>query len=111
MTDNLDFFVTTMPAGREADYYLGCLEGSVFMDFNNYGETKVCLIRISFDGYGCCNLGKDSIPMDETDSTTFKEMIKEQLPDQFKLTAIVKKTISDNKRSIWEDALNEYGLI
>ena len=111
MTDDLYFFITAMPDTRQADYFLGCLEGSVFMDFDNYEDERIRLKRISFDGYGCCNLGDQAIPMNEVDSHAFKEITEAQLSDQSRLTTIVKKTISSNRKLIWEDALNEYGLI
>jgi hypothetical protein len=109
MKDELAFFITAMPNSRPADYYLGCLEGSVFMDFDNYQDC-IRLKRISFDGYGCCDLSNQAIPMSEVDSWAFKEIIEAQLSDQCRLTTIVKKTILGNRKLIWEDALNEYGL-
>ena len=54
MKGELEFFIASMPATRPTDYYLGCLESSVFMDFDNYENEHIRLIRISFDGYGCC---------------------------------------------------------
>ena len=110
MNDELEFFITVMPSSRPADYYLGCSEGSVFMDFDNYENERIRLRRISFDGYGCCNLSDQAIPMNEVDSRAFKEIIEAQLSDQSRLTTIVKKTILSNRKLIWEDALNEYGL-
>jgi hypothetical protein len=106
----LKFFITAMPDTRPADYYLGCLEGSVFMDFENCEHECIRLKRISFDGYGCCDLGDQAIPMNEVDSRVFKEIIEARLSDEARLTTIVKKTISSNKKLIWVDALNEYGL-
>src|SRR5688572_26010846 len=91
------FFITSMPDSRPADYYLGYLEGSVFLDFNNYGKDKICLIRISFDGYGCCNLGNQAVPLNEDDSKTFKQIIQDSIKDQNKLKTIVKKAIAFNK--------------
>lgn len=111
MTNELDFFITTMPNSRPANYYLGYLEGSVFIDFDNYENERICLKRISFDGYGCCNLGDQAIPMDEDDSRVFKELIESRLSDQSRITSIVKKTILNNKKLIWEDALVEYNLL
>ena len=100
-----------MGGSRLADYCLGYDEGSVFIDFDNCGDQFVCLKRISFDGYGCCNLTKEVTPMDEADSRNFKEIIKEKIPDQSRLMVIIKRTLSNNIDQIWEDALNEYGLI
>lgn len=99
-----------MPASRPADHYLGCLEGSVFMDFDNTENGAIRLRRISFDGYGCCEVTGRVIPMDEADSRAFREMIETTFPDQSRLTTIVKKTIADNRELIWEDALKKYGL-
>src|ERR1044072_5895123 len=110
MDNNLDFIITTMPDSRPADYYLGCCEGSVYIDFDNYDNKRICLVRISFDGYGCCDMKDLAIPMNEVDSSAFKEIIKSELADQSQLTVIVKKTIFNNRDLIWEDALVEYGL-
>jgi len=110
MTDDLGLFLTAMPHTRPADYCLGCLGGSIFMDFENYEDERIRLKQISFDGYGCCDLGDQAIPMNEVDSRAFKEIIKATLPDQSRLTTIVKKTLLSNRKLIWEDALNEYGL-
>lgn len=109
--DNLEFFITTMPDTRPADYYLGCLEGSIFIDFDNYDNERIRLRRISFDGYGCYGLGDHAIPVNEADSRVFRKMIEVQVLDQSRLTAIIKKTILDNRKLIGEDALNEYGLL
>jgi hypothetical protein len=109
MTEQL-FFITNMPASRPADYYLGYLDGCVFLDFNNYDTERVCLKRISFDGYGCCKLKDDAIPLDANDSKNFKRLFKENLDDQDMLLTIVKKAIALNKQDIWGDALEEYKL-
>ena len=110
MTEDLGFFMITMPDTRPADYYLGCLEGSVFMDFDDYEGELIRLKRISFDGYGCCDLIDQAIPMNVIDSRNFKEMLEGQLLDQSRLAMIVKKTILNNRKLIWEEALTEYGL-
>ncbi len=99
-----------MPSSRPADYYLVFLDGCIFIDFNRRGNL-IALERISFDGYGCCNVGNQSFPMDEKDSMIFKKMMNSEIINQDVLTTIVKKTIADNKHFIWEDALKEYKLI
>lgn len=106
-----DFFVTTMPSSRPADYYLGYSEGSVFLDFDNCGNNQICLRRISFDGYGCCDLGSNSVPLSIEDSKVFKNTIQNNAINQSILSEIVTKAIMLNKLNIWTDALNEYGLV
>ena len=103
-------FITNMPASRPADYYLGYFEGSVFIDFNNYRDGRVCLRRISFDGYGCYNLGENPIPLSPDDSRLFKDLYHNKLNNQDMLLIIVKKAVTLNKQAISEDALIEYEL-
>jgi hypothetical protein len=110
MATNFGFFKTTMPESRPADYYLGCLDGSVFIDFNNSTHNQICLVRISFDGHGCCELGDKAIPMNPSDSETFRKLIQDNISDESSLSTIIKKTLADNRKFIWEDALDEYGL-
>jgi len=52
MNQDFAFFKTTMTQTRKADYYLGCLDSCVFLDFNRSTDNGISLARISFDGYG-----------------------------------------------------------
>ena len=109
--ESFNFFKTTMPKTRPADFYLGCLDGSVFIDFNKTINDQISLVRISFDGYGCCNLEKQVELLNENDSSLFiKEMNNEYL-NQEVITAMVKKSIAINEKHIWTDALEKYELI
>jgi hypothetical protein len=100
-----------MPNSRPADYYIGYLDGCVFIDFDNCENGKICLKRISFDGYGCCNLGALSLPLNLEESKTFKNIVEGNIDDQKTFTSIIKKAISLNSELIWQDALKEYDLI
>ncbi|MFN7116236.1 MAG: hypothetical protein ACK4TA_05515 [Saprospiraceae bacterium] len=111
MNQNFDFFKITLPETRKADYYLGCLDGSVFIDFNRSEDNRIYLRRISFDGYGCCNLDKDSNFLNNLDSKKFIEELEKQELDQAIITSLVKIAIKINKEHIWTDAIEEYGLI
>ena len=111
MNPNFDFFKTTMPKTRKADYYLGCLDGSVFIDFNHSKDNGIFLVRISFDGYGCCNLEERAKPLNHKNSQKFiKEIRKEEL-NQEAIEILVKEAIRINKENIWTDAIEKYGLI
>jgi len=111
MQGDLNFFVTSMPESRKADYYLGCLDGSVFFDFNQSNENLISLSRISFDGYGCCDLGQNTNQLNYESSNKFLQVIKEEKLNQKDLTKLVKELIDSNVEYIWLDALEEYGLI
>ena len=100
-----------MPESRKADYYLCCLDSSVFIDFNSSPNNKISLIRISFDGFGCCNIDNKSKKLNLKDSQKFIEEIDKEELNQFAITELVKKAIRINKEYIWADALEKYGLI
>jgi len=111
MKQNFDFFRTTMPETRKADFYLGCLDGSVFIDFNCSNENLIYLRRISFDGYGCCSIVNNATCLDHKLSKEFLKEIKKDNINQEKITDIVLELIRLNKDNIWIDALKEYELI
>ena len=117
---NLIFFKTQMPGNsRLADYYLGCLNGCVYIDFNLNEDHCIYLLRISFDGYGCCRLADNVIPMTKEETLLFIENHKKLLTDDYIednqtqniINKIVKDTIKNNKKYIWKDALQKYKLI
>ena len=105
MKQDFEFFKTKMPDSRKADFYLGCLDISVFIDFNLTSEKRIRLCRISFDGYGCCNLDNNSKNLDDISSTDFIDEIDKDNLDQEKITRLVLELIQINKDNIWTDAL------
>jgi hypothetical protein len=111
MRHNFNFFKTAMPYSRKADIYLGCLEGAVFIDFNFTIDKQIVLNRISFDGYGCCDLHDNTKPLSHKASKAFIEEIGEENINQEKITNLVLELIWLNKDNIWLDALEEYNLI
>lgn len=111
MNQEFDFYKITMPTTRKADFYLGCLDGSVFIDFNRLGNDQISLVRISFDGYGCCNLDERVVLLSNEDSELFIRAIGKEGLDQQAVAEVVKKAIKINRKNIWSDAIEEYGLI
>jgi hypothetical protein len=108
---NFDFFKTKMPKSRKADFYLGCLDSSVFMDLNKSKDSLISLCRISFDGYGCCNLTEKINNLNIELSKKFLIEIEKDKLDQKEITILVKEIIKINKDQIWTEALKEYNLI
>jgi hypothetical protein len=111
MKKGFNFFKTEMPDSRKADFHLGCLDDSVFIDFNRTDEGLVTLCRISFDGYGCCNIICPMHLLNFELSKKFIEEIEKDEIDQNELTPIVKEIIKINQDYIWKDALEKYNLI
>jgi len=111
MGQDFDFFKTSMPDSRKADFYLGCLDGCVFLDFNYTTDKLINLCRISFDGYGCCNIDNNTKCLDEQLSKEFIDEIEKDNLDQEKITKVVLELIRLNKENIWTVALDAYKLI
>lgn len=105
-----DFYRTVMPKTRLAGYYLSCLNSSVFIDFDCTSEQRITLVRISFDGYGCCGL-KKAKTLNAEDSMEFTEEIEKEELDQVAIERLVKKIIWINRDQVWNDALEQYGLL
>lgn len=108
--ENLDLYITSMPSSRPADYCLGYFDGAVFIDFNDI-DNKVYLARVSFDGYGCCDLVGKTIPLTEEDSAIFRENMLGNVFRRRIMIKLIKKAILLNKAFIWEKALRKYKLI
>jgi len=111
MNIELHFFKTLMPESRKADFYLGCLDGAVFMDFNISSDNIISLVRISFDGYGCCTLDGHAKCLTITDSQEFLNEIEKEILHQERMAFLIKEIIKINQDLIWKDALEEYGLL
>lgn len=111
MDQVFDFFKTSMPSTRKADYYLGCLDSSVFIDFNRTQDNLITLVRISFNGYGCCNLDNNGVHLNVNDSAEFIVEMENENLNQKIISRLVKEIIRVNKDHIWMDAIREYGLI
>jgi len=111
MKTDFGFFKTSMPKSRKGDFFLGCLDGSVFIDFVLTNENLISLCRISFDGYGCCSLIDSVECLNVELSNQFVEEVSKEELNQEKLAVIIKELIIINKAYIWPDALKEYNLI
>lgn len=88
-----------------------CDDGCVFLDFSYTTDKRINLCRISFDGYGCCNIGNNTKYLDDQLSKEFIVEIGKDNLDQEKITKVVLELIRLNKDNIWTDALEEYKLI
>lgn len=111
MKKELGLFKHVMPETRKADYYLGCLGGSVFLDFNKSSEGLISLCRISFDGHGCYNITNPNNLLNFELSQQFIEEINKNDFEQEKLTPLIIKLIKINQEYISSDVLEEYDLI
>ena len=110
MKQDFDFFKTKMSYSRKADFQLGYCGGSVYIDFNQSSDGLISLCRISFDGYGCCDITDTPNFLSAEMSKKFIEEITKEELDQERLTSLVREIIRINQEYIWTDALEEYNL-
>lgn len=96
---------------RPCHFCLSLQGGAVFADFGIDEDNHVFLIRISFDGYGCCECSETSTKMDTSDSKLLVAMINNKELDQFSVNALLRTYLGENKNVVWADALEEYELL
>lgn len=81
--------------------------GSVFADFDVDADTgRAFLVRISFDGYGCCNAPADIGRMTDEESKALLETV-----DAAALEPILRRYFRANEALLWSDALREHDLV
>lgn len=87
-----------------------CLQGgSVFADFDTDHEGVVSILRISFDGFGCCHVQVQR-RMDAADSHSLLEAVAR---NEFggSVDGLLHKYFRQNSDVIWHDALVAHDLI
>ncbi|HXT11221.1 MAG TPA: hypothetical protein VN873_06635 [Candidatus Angelobacter sp.] len=100
----------TMP-GRPCRFCLCLQGGSVFADFDIDAVGSVFLVRISFDGFGCCNVGEPITKMSAGDSRFLLDSIAHGELGGIQIEETLRKYFRENKGVIWSDALAEHDLL
>ena len=99
-----------MLPSRPCRFCLSLQGGSVFADFDVDPDGRVFAVRVSFDGYGCCNAPADVGRMKMHDSDALLAMVK-----QGSLSAaaadLLRTYFQQNREALWSDALEEHGLV
>jgi hypothetical protein len=85
--------------------------GSVFADFDMDDADVISLTRISFDGYGCCEVGDTIKKMNAGDSRLLLDAIARGEVDSIEVEKLLRKYFRENKDVIWRDALAEHDLL
>lgn len=95
---------------RPCMYCLALQEDSVFADFEVNKNGRLYLVRVSFDGYGCC----EPKEIKEMDALSSEKLIKSIENNSFlsnNVAEALSKYFRSNKSVLWEEALLEHGLI
>ena len=98
--------------GRKAAYILA-LGDVAFSDFGVDEDGRLYLLRISFDGYGCCTPDHDAVTsMSARDSQDLIErMGSDELLDTDHVRTLLRRYFEAHRAVLWEDALVEWGLV
>ena len=94
---------------RPCRFCIALQDDSVFADFDIDAEGRAFLVRISFDGYGCC--GGDFKKMPPGDSRTLIAAAERGSFEDPKIEMVLRSYFQKNAGVIWEDALTTHELL
>ena len=83
----------------------------MFADFAADSVGNFYLVRISFDGYGCCTTDADITSMSADDSTLLAAFISCNDVDNEATRDILRRYLDANRNRLWCDALVEHDLL
>lgn len=95
---------------RPCSFCLCLQEGSVFADFDTDDSSIISLRRISFDGYGCCEV-ETTTSMSSGDSRLLLDAIARGELESVQVELVLRKFFRECKDVIWNDALAEHDLL
>jgi hypothetical protein len=100
-------------SSRPCHYGLALQDDSVFADFNIDQNGCLYLVRISFDGYGCCRIASAyGIGRIESERSNYLiQQIQTDYSTNYEANKILMEYFNANKKWLWEDALKNHGLI
>ena len=95
---------------RPCSFCLCMQGGSVFADFDRDDTSIVSLRRISFDGYGCCEV-ESATRMSSADSRLLLDAIARGELESVQVEEVLRRYFRESKGVIWSDALAEHDLL
>ena len=98
---------------RPCKFCLSLQGGSVFADFDVDETGRGYIVRISFDGYGCCHpdFGSDAGRMSKQDTDALLDAVAHDKVDTKTVTGILSEYLATYQEQMWSDALIEHDLI
>ena len=98
---------------RPCLYCLALQDNSVFADFNIDENGCLYLVRISYDGYGCCT-PDSKIEIGKINKENSERLIMQIEANDFEspeAAKIIKEYLRENSELLWVDALKDHNLI
>lgn len=98
---------------RPCRFCFALQDDSVFADFNVDEKGRLFLVRISFDGYGCCypSWSNRAVKMPIDDSQKLVWLIEAGELTQPVVSSLLRSYFVACGESIWVDALQEHRLV
>jgi hypothetical protein len=98
---------------RPCAFCLRLQGGCVFADFDLDGSGRAILVRISYDGYGCCqaDLRAESRCLSQHDTGILLAAMASGQLQTAAVAEILRTYFSRNQDALWPDALAAHGLI
>ena len=98
---------------RPCAFCLSLRGGSVFADFGVDHRGRAYLVRISFDGYGCCQPGWRTRlgRMSKSDTELLLAAVESDEVDTPAIARILRTYFSQNRDLLWPDALADHELL
>lgn len=100
-----------MMATRPCCFCLCLKDGSVFADFETDESKLISLLRISFDGFGCCSVQGKTTKMSLNDSSLLLSAVASKQLDAPFIDDILRRYFRSNLDVIWGDALTDHELL
>lgn len=96
---------------RPCSFCLSLHGGSVFADFDKDDAGIVSLLRISYDGFGCCTPQEPVTRMNAVDSRVLLNAVDRHEISSVQVEEVLRRYFRENKDVLWSDALLEQELI
>lgn len=106
----LNIRVSEQMPTRPCEYCLALEDDSVFLDLDIRENGNLFVVRISFDGYGCCE-PVEVTDFNESESKFLINNIKNNTLSSSEVAMILRSYLKINKDSLWTEALSQYNLI
>lgn len=96
---------------RPCLYSLGMQGGSVYLDLDKDEFGCLYLVRISYDGHGCCHPSQDIAKLSKANSSALIGYLETNDFANAAVAKIIRDYLYENRMHIWEDALRDHALI
>ncbi|MCB1755798.1 MAG: hypothetical protein KDJ38_09760 [Gammaproteobacteria bacterium] len=98
---------------RPCQYCLAMRDDSVFADFGVDERGCLYILRISYDGYGCCHPEHEKKPgvMNKEASKQLIALVESNELAKPEASSILREYFQENQEMLWPEALKVHGLI